>query len=460
MGKLQIKDKNTADRIHIMMTAYNGLVVMLAAIFMGVTQSHIGISGMARDFLYNLPGLPTSPEEMFLGTISSFTVLVCCGYVYSNVSRLPDRFRYCVFLMEIGACIFLLHSLRLSYDGVVLLLLADFMYCYQGEGQLKIMLLMMGAIYGLLTYSMSVLRADIISMDMYMTYYSTDMQSFILAVKNLAVYGNMMLFVVFMATLLKDVSKEKREIADLNYRMIKTNELLKESNVQLNESNAKLNKANRKLWEYAMTIASLTEEKERNRLARELHDTLGHALTGMVTGLDACMLIMDCAPEVAKKQLAKIQETAKNGIKDIRRSMQRLRPENLAKYSFREALEKLVADFSAVTSVEAVLEIDNLPSDIAKEQQEAIYRIVQEGLTNASRHGKADRVKIFILGTHDRLNIILSDNGRGCSQIKAGYGLRHMQERLELLGGTLKYWSEKGFVLEANLPIHMEVSDQ
>lgn len=448
--------KGRADRVHVMMTAYNGAVILLLALFMGVTQQKISAGMVARDFLYRVSQLPMPAEEMLLGAVCSFTVVACCGYIYSNVQRLPQLFRYCVFFVEVAACIFLLHSTSLFYDGVVLLLLADFMYCYQGEKQLKIMLLLMLVVYGVIVYSASMLKMDIISFDVYLAYYSSEVQGILLAVRNFAGYGNIMFFVVYMVVLLQDKSKENAEIADLNYRMIMTNEMLNESNNRLNESNTELNLANKKLREYAMTIASLTEIKERNRLAREIHDTLGHALTGIVAGLDACMVTVDYAPEVTKKQLAKIKAAAQRGITDVRRSMHMLRPDDLEKLVFRDALRKLVEDFSDASGVEVELQFDSFPENLRQDQTDVLYRIVQESLTNASRHGHASRVKIFMAGAGDMLNIIISDNGVGCPEIKKGFGLHHMAERVELLGGTLAYWGEKGFVLEVNLPRNMQ----
>ncbi len=448
--------KGRADRVHVMMTAYNGAVVLLLALFMGVTQQKISADMGARDFLYRVSQLPMPAEEMLLGAVCSFTVVACCGYIYSNVWRLPQLFRYCVFFVEVAACIFLLHSTSLFYDGVVLLLLADFMYCYQGEKQLKIMLLLMLVVYGVIVYSASMLKMDIISFDVYLAYYSSEVQGILLAVRNFAGYGNIMFFVVYMVVLLQDKSKENAEIADLNYRMIMTNEMLNESNNRLNESNTELNLANKKLREYAMTIASLTEIKERNRLAREIHDTLGHALTGIVAGLDACMVTVDYAPEVTKKQLAKIKAAAQRGITDVRRSMHMLRPDDLEKLVFRDALRKLVEDFSDASGVEVALQFDSFPENLRQDQTDVLYRIVQESLTNASRHGHASRVKIFMAGAGEMLNIIISDNGVGCPEIKKGFGLHHMAERVELLGGTLAYWGEKGFVLEVNLPRNMQ----
>ena len=89
-----------------------------------------------------------------------------------------------------------------------------------------------------------------------------------------------------------------------------------------------------------------------------------------------------------------------------------------------------------------------------EDQTEVLYRIVQEALTNASRHGHATEVKIFMVQENEYLKILIRDNGVGCAHIKKGFGLHHMSERVGMLGGRLDYWSDKGFVLEIELPIN------
>lgn len=221
-----------------------------------------------------------------------------------------------------------------------------------------------------------------------------------------------------------------------------------------NYPNGVLYKANKKLREYAMTIASMTEIKERNRLAREIHDTLGHALTGIIAGLDASIVTMDYAPEATKEQLSKIRAAAQHGIKDVRRSMHMLRPEDLETLPLKEAVGKVVREFGETSGVKIQLQFDNFPEKLREDQIEVLYRIVQEALTNASRHGHATEVKIFMVQENEYLKILIRDNGVGCEHIKKGFGLHHMSERVGMLGGRLDYWSDKGFVLEIELPVN------
>lgn len=419
-----------AGTIHRVLTIYNGLAVLLLAGFMAITQQKINQSMWAHQFLQQVPGVPLPAETMLLNTLISFVVLTGCGYLYSHLTDISVMWRSELFLLELASCIFLMHSISLSYDGLVLLLVADLMYCYQGRNRLFIMLVAMLMIYGLISYNVSMLQPRVVGFDSYVGYYNHSVQAVLLSMKNMLVYGNIIIFVIYMAVLLQEKSQEAEEIASLNAQLVKTNRLLHDTNSQLNNSNGALYKANKKLREYAMTIASMTEIKERNRLAREIHDTLGHALTGIIAGLDASI------------------------VTDVRRSMHMLRPEDLETLPLKEAVGKVVREFGETSGVKIQLQFDNFTEKLREDQTEVLYRIVQEALTNASRHGHATEVKIFMVQENEYLKILIRDNGVGCEHIKKGFGLHHMSERVGMLGGRLDYWSDKGFVLEIELPVN------
>ena len=445
-----------AHGVHVLLTLYNGIIVFLLAFFMGITQKKINLSMSAGSFLQQVPVLPVPADERLAYALAAFGILAGCGYIYSNAGRLPWPLRYAVFVLEMSLCIFLMHILNLAYDGVVLLLIADLMYCYQGRHQMIVMLLAMAVVYFVISYNVSLWQMKVVPFEVYAGYYNHEVQSMLLPLKNLLTYGNITIFVIYMVVLIQDKRRENEESAGLNRQLLSANNKLNESNLQLNISNAKLNAANKKLKEYAMTIASLTEIKERSRLAREIDDTLGHALTGIVAGLDACMVTLEIAPKETREQLGLLRETAQHGMVDVRRSMHMLRPDDLEKLSLQEALEKLARDFSRTAGVQVEIKFDKFPAQFREDEADVIYRIVQEGMTNASRHGHASHVGISLVGNGSSLEIVIADDGIGCQKVKKGFGLHHMQERLELLGGTLRFWSEKGFVLEICIPLNRE----
>ena len=99
----------------------------------------------------------------------------------------------------------------------------------------------------------------------------------------------------------------------------------------------------------------------------------------------------------------------------------------------------MVENFRLTTSAQIIYfqEAEELKLDL--DEEDTLYRVVQEGLTNAVRHGKADRIEIRISRTGDMITISIRDNGTGCDKTEEGFGLRHMRERLEMLGGKLNY---------------------
>ena len=149
----------------------------------------------------------------------------------------------------------------------------------------------------------------------------------------------------------------------------------------------------------------------------------------------------------------------RSGIVDVRRSVKKLRPDDLEKMPLQQAVKKVIAEFSASSGVEIHLVELGWPEKLREDEEEVIYRIVQEGITNARRHGKATKVTVTCGTEPGRFYIMIADNGKGCDNPKQGFGLRHMEERLELLHGRLRYWSDKGFTLEATIPMGKNVMD-
>ena len=114
---------------------------------------------------------------------------------------------------------------------------------------------------------------------------------------------------------------------------IKEKERVTILNQQLAEANAQLSEMNNQLKDYAAMQKQMGEIEERNRIAREIHDTLGHTMTGLSAGIDACIALIDYSVDETKKQLNIISGVARQGLKDVRRSMKKLRPDTLERES-------------------------------------------------------------------------------------------------------------------------------
>ena len=421
----------TVTGMHRLLYVYNAFVIFVLMAFMCLTQERINQSMTARAFMESAGAVPQSSSVIFSTTTLAFLIFALVGHLYIRIQN--RRVKYLLFAAEIIICMFLMRVLNLSYDGVVLLAVADLMYKYEGHRQEYTLLIAMICLYFIANYNLAIFQTKIISFEAYASYYNADAKAVLLAIKNTFYSLNIVCFVFYLVLLVKNKHEEKERIRLLN---------------------EKLEEANQRLRAYAIEVEQMAETRERNRLAREIHDTLGHALTGIAAGLDACIMMIDVAPEATKQQLNKIRDTARKGITDVRRSVKKLRPDDLERLPFQEALLEMTKDYSESSGMEITFDIFSWSDNLRQDQEDVIYRVLQESITNAKRHGQATKVKITIGGNEKYLLIAIADNGRGCDEVKQGFGLKHMRERLELLHGYIHYWSDEGFIVEAMIPLN------
>lgn len=209
-----------------------------------------------------------------------------------------------------------------------------------------------------------------------------------------------------------------------------------------------LEQANRKLEEYALASERLAASRERNRIARDLHDTLAHTLSGLAIQLEAAETVVDQEDGQLKSMLDKARTTVRNGLSETRRSLKALRASPLDDLGLSLALQRLADDAGERDNV--VIET-NLPKenpDWSKNLEEGAYRIAQEALENIVRHAHASRAEMTLKGDNDSLVLTISDNGRGFESSRhpeeGRYGLRGMNERATTLKGNLTVESHSG----------------
>jgi signal transduction histidine kinase len=197
------------------------------------------------------------------------------------------------------------------------------------------------------------------------------------------------------------------------------------------------------------------QEEERKRFARELHDETGQALTGIVLALRR-VREADTA-EGFDDALDHVHGLAVSALEDVRRVAFELRPKSLDDFGLVAALERLVERVQAQSGLEIELEtvlVSRLPENV----ETAVYRMVQEALTNSVRHSGAQRVSVVVAWREHMLSVLVEDDGRGFAPaevMKGRFGLIAMQERLGLLSGWLDIESElgRGTTLRATIPI-------
>ena len=433
----------TRETVFSMIKYLNLIILFAISMMIYETTMKIAVSSNARSFLEQFNALPTIPWKVPIITMFGYGVLLILMRVKKK-KEVRKNIAWIV-LLELFVTGVIVFHIHLSYNGIILLVVADFITdLKESEEKLAAMLLAV-LLFLICDYDVCGETLHIISFQDYLTYYQSNVRNSILAVKNILTSFNYILFIVYSILLLREELFEKEHIQLLNEK--------------LNEMNEELQKANIELENYAKESIIMTQTRERNRLAREIHDTLGHTLTGIIAGVDACIAMISIAPDLTRQQLEVISDVARQGMKDVRRSVNALRPDVLEQGGLLGAILKMIDEMKLTTSANIIFHnhIKNLK--FSEDEEDVIYRIVQESVTNAIRHGKAKNIEITMEREYSIVSIIIKDDGIGAKDIKQGFGLHHMKERIDLLKGALTYDGSDGFTVIAKIPIRWGEED-
>jgi signal transduction histidine kinase len=201
---------------------------------------------------------------------------------------------------------------------------------------------------------------------------------------------------------------------------------------------AALEEAHRRLQEYATQVEALAVVEERNRLAREIHDSLGHFLTAITRQLEVAGKLLPAQPERAGESIAKAEELARESLAEVRCSVAALRSSPLDTAALDQAIAELVEQVRA-GGISATLSTAGEPYALSTAANLTLYRAAQEGLTNVSKHAKASAVVVDLTYEPQQVSLTITDNGVGGRRSTGdGYGLLGLRERLALLGGSLE----------------------
>jgi signal transduction histidine kinase len=209
-----------------------------------------------------------------------------------------------------------------------------------------------------------------------------------------------------------------------------------------------LKQANAKLTHYASALENLTVSRERNRMARELHDTLAHTLTGLSVTLETTKAYWEVDPDKARELLEKSLVTTRTGLEETRRALKSLRASPLEDLGLTLALKKLAESTATRANLKLAISLpDHLPV-LSPDVEQCVYRIAQEALENVAHHANARHVSLSLKTGEAGLVLEVQDDGLGFvphDALASGhFGLVGMRERAELSGGVLKIDSHKG----------------
>ena len=404
--------------LKMLMGILNFAILTFLAVIILYTIGMVRATYTARSFLNHITYLPMNPvKTVIVMYVALFTLVAIINLRQQSENSILNQ---TIYILEVILCGIIICCVYMEYKGIIFLVI-------------------MGLIYIFADYDIISLGIKMVSFRELLNVYTVRQHMLMTGILNFFSSVNAIAFIAYMIIYMRSQIKEKERVTILNQ--------------QLAEANVQLSEMNNQLKDYAAMQKQMGEIEERNRIAREIHDTLGHTMTGLSAGIDACIALIDYSVDETKKQLNIISGVARQGLKDVRRSMKKLRPDTLERESLESAIEKLITETMSTSKVSIEFQ-SFLPSLVFEDDEEdTIYRIVQEGITNAIRHGHASRIFINFKKVDIWLVIRIRDNGIGCKDIHKGFGLTHMKERVDMLHGTVTYSSNNGFQVVAKLPI-------
>ena len=410
-------------------------IVYNASIYLFATN-YVAAKGFSHSLLERLDAIPGSPSLIFWVSISLYACLLLVMYYrerHPNQLSVYDK----ATIIEILLMLVIFSVLHSSYNGLLLLVFADIFYGskeFNSSKDKKYWFSFIILSFGMLllsNYDLMSLFIKLPSLDTYIRFYPESVRLLLLFGKNFLYSLNIVVFMISLLFYILSAITERHRIEE-ELRMA--------------------SQANRELNSYLALSEKIAEDRERKRIAREIHDTLGHALTGISAGIDAVKVLVDIDTNRAKEQLNNVSVVVRDGIRDVRGSLNKMRPGALENNTLKEALIKIIREYEAISNLEIHLryEWDNIDLDIAKE--DIVFRVIQESITNSVRHGHAKTIWIELLEEEEAYVMTIQDDGVGFDELHYGYGLKQMQERLMIIGGSVRFENRDGFYTHIEIP--------
>jgi signal transduction histidine kinase len=226
--------------------------------------------------------------------------------------------------------------------------------------------------------------------------------------------------------------------------------------IRIQEANLDtLTELNLNLQGYARTVDEESSERERNRISREIHDISGYIFTNLIALMDAAGSMRRDDQAGLTDILVTARTQAQEGLRETRVALHKLRDERPRTTDSTQAVFKIVSIFRKITGIAVELNLGNLPHFLSQDLNLALYRTVQEALTNAVRHGKASQVRVNFWVDGEEIRLTITDNGKGALEVVKGIGITGMEERIGALGGSVGVGRapEGGFSLTVLVPL-------
>lgn len=378
--------------LNLIAVLFNSSVFYLASVY--IVQSN-----MSFEFLNKINFLPGAPLTIFWSSTLSY-LLLAIVMTYRHYFKKDEEHNSRLLLIEFFLTILVFWNLRFTYNGVILLYFVDLFISLRNKEPSRQLNLWLGmAVFILVIFSLTdtVLIENISNipqLDTYIEFLPLATKTTVILISNVL---NVVNLIIFMGILvLYAIYLHNREY-------------------EIKEKLAKAAQTNLELKNYAAKV------------------------------------LIDLNPEKAKEQLTKVSQVVKQGLEGIRAALNKLRPGALENYTLQAALKKMLSEYSELSQMKFDFQYEWGSAEFEKTTEDVIFRIVEESVTNALRHGHASQVSIHFL-VNKNYQILIKDNGSGCSKIKSGFGLTQMKERVAIIGGHIEFKSGDGFEIKVEIP--------
>lgn len=430
-GGSKMRQLTRATRAYYGLILINFVALMYDASLYLLVTNYVLQRDLSTYLLQKLNVVPGNVHVMYWSTAILYGVLVLL--IFYRHKHQENKHSELLLLSELFIIILLFWLTNASYNGLIFLAFADIFFFTKDPGVIKNQFywgsfaVVAGIILLLSNDKLLAIFVTLPSLDVYINTLPTNLAVLAGAIRNLLVTLNIVAFTWALFTYVVYMTNKQRNIEE-ELRMMDRANLELKSYIEVAEENAEI--------------------RERKRISREIHDTLGHALTGISAGIDAVLVLVDMDKESAKKQLHNLSEIVRQGIVDVRRSLNKMRPGALEELTLKASLQALIKPYTKIANLTIDLDYQWGEVDFEKTTEIVIFRAIEEAITNSIRHGQAQHIWLKL--THDETHyyVDISDNGRGCQNIKYGFGLTQMQERLATIGGKVSYQGDDGFKIK------------
>lgn len=226
---------------------------------------------------------------------------------------------------------------------------------------------------------------------------------------------------------------------------------------ELRISEEQLKQAKEELELYAASMTELAVLKERNRISRDIHDSVGHALSTAMIQLNAMEVIATKEKSSIAPLAMNLREFLRDCLQEVRVAIAKLKPTEYKTYQELYRIEELIENFQKLSGVTVRMTISNFKWELSPKIGLTLYRVIQEALSNSLRHGQATEVRIHLNFSPEALSLNIENNGMRCTSFKKGVGLTSMSERIEEIKGKVFFNIEnEGFKIQVIIPKEKE----